>query len=169
MPSQGSNAQNAMLSTGPRSLEGKVAVGRNATKHGAFSEAVLVLGEDPAAFEALHDGMVESLQPVGPLEEQLVGRMASLWWRTQRVGKVEREGLEYALRKHEATSTPSLVATCGVMAFGDGHHQERLLRYESQLERSFFRLLHELERIQARRKGDAVLPPVVMDVNLNGV
>jgi hypothetical protein len=106
---------------------------------------------------------------MGPLEEHLVGRMASLWWRTQRVGKVEREGLEYALRKQGSCSTPNLAATCGVMALGDGHHQERLLRYESQLERSFFRLLHELERIQARRKGDAVLPPVVMDVNLNGV
>jgi hypothetical protein len=35
------------------------------------------------------------------------------------------------------------------------------------LERSFFHLLHELERIQSRRQGQDVLPPAVVDVNLN--
>jgi len=50
---------------------------------------------------------------------------------------------------------------------GDGHHAERLQRHEGQLERSFYRTLHELERLQARRQGQAVMPPVVLDVNIS--
>ncbi len=42
----------------------------------------------------------------------------------------------------------------------------RLLRYESSLERSFFRTLHELERIQRRRLGEAVDAPKVVDVDV---
>ena len=42
----------------------------------------------------------------------------------------------------------------------------RLLRYESSLERSFFRTLHELERIQRRRLGEAVDAPKIVDVDV---
>ncbi len=51
---------------------------------------------------------------------------------------------------------------------GMAERMGRLLRYEGLLERSFFRVLHELERIQARRKGEAVIPPVVADVSIHG-
>lgn len=39
-----------------------------------------------------------------------------------------------------------------------------LLRYESAVERQFYRALHELERLQARRRGEPVLPPFHVDV-----
>lgn len=42
----------------------------------------------------------------------------------------------------------------------------RLARYGSSLERSFFRLLHELERRQASRSGAAVPLPTAMNVDL---
>lgn len=42
----------------------------------------------------------------------------------------------------------------------------RLIRYESALERSFYRTLHELERIQRRRLGEAVDAPAVVDVDV---
>jgi hypothetical protein len=53
------------------------------------------------------------------------------------------------------------------LALGDGHNTERLLRFEAQMEKGFFRLLHELERLQARRHGQGVPPPMVMDVNIS--
>jgi hypothetical protein len=37
------------------------------------------------------------------------------------------------------------------MALGNGHHQERLLRYEGQLERSFFRLGPETQFLLDRK------------------
>jgi len=165
-----SNRQNALRSTGPRTEEGKAVVSRNALLHGGYSsrsEAATCLGEDPAQFEELHAGFVQSLNPVGVLEQELVGKMASAWWRMLRAGRAEREGIEYATRRQGASSTPFLAAFCGQGMISDGHYTERLLRYENQMERGFLRLLHELERLQARRHGQVVSAPVVVDVNIS--
>jgi hypothetical protein len=43
---------------------------------------------------------------------------------------------------------------------------DKVARYESGLERSLFRALHELQRIQAARAGIIVPPPAAMDVDL---
>jgi hypothetical protein len=43
---------------------------------------------------------------------------------------------------------------------------DKVARYESGLERSLFRALHELQRIQAARAGVIVPPPAAMDVDL---
>jgi hypothetical protein len=41
----------------------------------------------------------------------------------------------------------------------------QLSRHETTIERSYHRALHDLERLQARRKGEAVIPPVVFNVS----
>ena len=164
-----SNRLNARLSTGPRTEEGKAAISKNAVRHGGYaarSEAIEHLGEDPVEYEALQLGLQESLQPVGVLEAEMVGKLASTWWRMLRAGRAEREGLECAIRKLGTQSAPAFTAFWGQVTLGDGHHTERLLRLESQLEKGFFRGLHELERLQARRKGQGVTPPMVVDVNI---
>ena len=43
---------------------------------------------------------------------------------------------------------------------------ERVAKYERHLHTLLTSTLHELERLQARRGGEAVPPPVVADVNL---
>jgi hypothetical protein len=45
---------------------------------------------------------------------------------------------------------------------------EKVSRYETTLERSLFKALHELERRQASRDGQTVPLPVAVDVNLSG-
>jgi DNA helicase HerA-like ATPase len=42
-----------------------------------------------------------------------------------------------------------------------------LSRYEVTLERSLYKALHELQRLQAARDGQAVPLPVVVDVSLS--
>jgi hypothetical protein len=42
-----------------------------------------------------------------------------------------------------------------------------LSRHEAALSRSWFRAMHELERLQARRAGEHVSAPAVMDVNVH--
>ena len=163
-----SNQQNAQLSTGPKTPAGKAIVSKNALKHGAYSQAVTITGEDPEAYQYLQVGMMESLNPIGLLEERLVDRLSSLFWRMDRVAKAEREGLilshTYATAK-DRNEVPTFAAMANS---GIADRIERLQRYEGQLERSFFRVLHELERIQARRKGEPVNPPVVAEVNVHG-
>jgi hypothetical protein len=55
------------------------------------------------------------------------------------------------------------------LAFARDHETDtfsKLSRYEAALERSLFRSLHELQRLQASRGGAAVPPPVAVDVTL---
>lgn len=43
---------------------------------------------------------------------------------------------------------------------------DKVGRYDSHLERSFFRILHEIQRLQASRRGAVVAPPAAIDVDL---
>ena len=43
----------------------------------------------------------------------------------------------------------------------------KLARYESALDRSLYRALHELQRLQALRKGTSTGPPAAVDVDLS--
>jgi hypothetical protein len=43
---------------------------------------------------------------------------------------------------------------------------DKVARYESNLERSFFRTLHEIQRLQASRSGAVVSPPASIDMDL---
>ncbi len=44
---------------------------------------------------------------------------------------------------------------------------EKVLRYETAIERSMFRALHELERLQAKRNGKDTPIPAVVDVTVD--
>ncbi len=161
-----SNRRNASKSTGPRTAEGKAAASKNAIKHGAYSEAITVQGETVEDFETMRAGMIASIAPESALEEHLVDRLASLWWRLVRAGRVEQQGL--VVIQKELGSRGQDVTDSFVTALNAGW-MERLMRYEGQVERSFFRTIHELERIQARRQGDIVPAPAAVDVTVHGV
>lgn len=178
MDKAGSNRRNATHSTGPKTPEGKAAVAMNAVKHGAYSEALSALLENPEDFSALRTGMELTFQPKGPMEDSLVDRMASLWWRMNRAKVAANQDLVETAMANLITP-PTILASASNFKLKDQQNhsrvngawnydkQERLLRHEMTLERSFFHLLHELERIQSRRQGQDVLPPAVVDVNLN--
>lgn len=44
---------------------------------------------------------------------------------------------------------------------------DKVSRYETALERSFYKNLHELQRLQAKRTGEAVPAPSVMDIGMD--
>jgi hypothetical protein len=60
-----------------------------ALKHGAYSEAVLLPGEDPAEFRRLHKDLIEEFSPTGRLEEETVAALARLVWRRQNLARFE--------------------------------------------------------------------------------
>ncbi len=45
----------------------------------------------------------------------------------------------------------------------------KLSRYETAIERQFYRALHELERLQRARRGGNVPAPVTVDVDVSGI
>ena len=50
----------------------------------------------------------------------------------------------------------------------NGDVLEKIIRYESALQRQLYRSMNQLERLQRRRLGETVPPPVVMDVSVRG-
>lgn len=44
----------------------------------------------------------------------------------------------------------------------------KLTRYETQIERGLFKAMHELQRLQAKRRNEPVCPPVAVDIDLSG-
>lgn len=61
----------------------------SALKHGAYSEATLLPGEDPDEFEALHKDLIADLKPNGRMEEETVLSIARLTWRRQNLARFE--------------------------------------------------------------------------------
>ena len=82
--------QNAQLSTGPRSQEGKAIASRNNTQHGLLSRQPPLLGtEDHTTLEGVLVGLVEEYQPQGPLEHHLVQQIAMCILRQHRAWRAE--------------------------------------------------------------------------------
>src|SRR5439155_7124069 len=107
--------------------------------------------ESAKDLEKFHQGLIEQMLPLGALEEQLVERIAICAWRLRRVYRIEAR----------------------LFAAGDGFvlRQDSLLqlsRHETTIERSYHRPLHDLERFQARRKGETVMAPVALDISVGG-
>jgi hypothetical protein len=82
------NRSNALKSTGPKTADGKAASKMNAVKHGILSEEVVVRGmriqESAHEFKKLREQYWEHLAPVGPVEEMLVERIVTTYWRLRR-------------------------------------------------------------------------------------
>jgi hypothetical protein len=45
----------------------------------------------------------------------------------------------------------------------------KLSRYETSMERSLYKALHELQRLQAARKGQPMPVPVAVDIDVTGL
>jgi hypothetical protein len=60
-----------------------------ALKHGAYSKVTLLPGEDRAAFEELHRGLVAEFAPHGRMEEETVATIAHVMWRRRNLAMLE--------------------------------------------------------------------------------
>src|SRR5262245_58186565 len=149
------NRQNAMKSTGPRTPTGKAVVALNGMKHGLLSRESLVKGESEADLVAFGKRLRAQLAPVGELELLLVDRVVSTAWRLRRLVAVETMLFD---RENEPDR-----------AFNNYGREKMsvLSRYEVTLERSLYRALHELQRLQAARDGQGVPLPEVVEVEVS--
>ena len=167
-----SNRRNARLSTGPKTREGKAASSKNAIRHGLLSKQVTLPDEDKEAFTCWSEKMLAQLAPVGPLEEFLAGRVVATAWRLGRVSRLESGVLAYRMMDVQveqagARREVDLVAAGLIRDAAGADTLSKLARYERNLERGMYRALHELQRLQASRSGQEVLPPAVVDVDVS--
>lgn len=112
------NRQNALKSTGPRTLTGKVYSRRNALKHGLFARDLfsdfVVQQENPKQFQELHAQLRRELQPHGRAEELEVEYIAVCWWRRGRLWRYENAEMrtaQYDLMRNARYVSPGEIMT----------------------------------------------------------
>lgn len=95
------NRQNALKSTGPKTLMGKLFSRRNALQHGLFARQFMdfvAQGEDEQAYKELLNGLRDHYRPVGMAEKLEVERIVLCWWKLQRAWRHENAVNRVALR-----------------------------------------------------------------------
>lgn len=85
---------------------------------------------------------------------------------------VDEEGHGAAVARLDETEARQAeeVVTLGLAFIKDAAQPDalsKLSRYETTIERGLYRALHELQRLQAARTGQAIAPPLAVDVNLS--
>jgi hypothetical protein len=87
------NKENALLSTGAKTEEGKLVVSKNAVKHGLFTKDLIIQAgdgkEDPKEYQEILVNLVECLEPKDQMESLLVEKIAVDFWRLRRVIRFE--------------------------------------------------------------------------------
>jgi hypothetical protein len=142
-------------SSGPRSKSGKKRSSQNAIKFGIFSRATLLSGESRSEYEALLDGLWKSWEPKGVQEEVFVEKLTSLSWRYRRLLVADGP----AFQKTSECEDPL------IKSLSDSGGLDRLIRYETSLERAFDRTLTQLERVQRMRKGQPLPPQLEVKIS----
>jgi selenocysteine lyase/cysteine desulfurase len=109
-------------------------------------------GHGPVSIKPARRRMLDASTPSLSKEDLIEQGAAKL------VGRELKEDAEAELQSESATLGEAFARMLGKDALS------KLARYESTLERSLLRMMHELERLQAARKGNPVMPPIAVDV-----
>jgi len=155
---QDANRRNAAKSHGPTTPEGRAAVRLNALKHG-FTAAEIILPpvEEKIDFRQFRFAFEEEYKPVGPAEEVLVEDISR--WRLNRIRKMEPGffALRQEVLKQRVKDDFSSLDAQAHLAFivrndaQDADTLGKMSRYEGRFERTFYKALKELQRLQALR------------------
>ncbi|HWE35082.1 MAG TPA: hypothetical protein VG406_00810, partial [Isosphaeraceae bacterium] len=89
---------NALLSTGPRTPEGKAIASMNAVSHGLCSNVAVLPGESVEEFQATLEGWVHELKPADSYERELVYNMVCASIAIARVRKADNAAVGARVR-----------------------------------------------------------------------
>jgi len=158
------NRLNAQKSTGPRTPEGRAAVRLNGVKHGLTAETIVLKGESESDFTGLLDSLEAEHDPATPTEEALVVQLAMATWRLRRLYHQEAGFYTCQLQSLVGMQKDLNLDDAGRMGHAAAWSESTLTmfnRQEGRLERTFYRALHELQRLRKEREANlaSVLQP----------
>jgi len=167
------NRRNAAQSTGPKTAEGKATASRNAQRHGLSAEQVVLFDEQAQDFALLRDELRAALDPADAVEEEMVERIVICAWRLRRAWRAEASVVNDSAEEYREVDEMDELD----VQFRLGGAFRRvsamvvtLSRYEAALDRALRRAHAQLERRQARRRGETVLAPISIEVDgLDGI
>src|SRR5438270_9905246 len=157
------NRRNA---AGPHQMseKGKDAVRANAIRHGLAAKRHIVLrGEDKEFYEEVLNALLIDYAPADTQEEMLVHQIAEHHWRLLRARNMETATFEcnldeFAKKFHEDPKELQPLDHAATLAAGFGRFGKmnaNIQRYETTAERSYYRAIREITRLQKARKQDA--------------
>jgi hypothetical protein len=151
---------------------GKQAIRANAVRHGLAAKLHVVLpGEDQQFYKQILESLQNDYSPANTQEDMLVQQIAEHYWRLIRVRNMETASLEGALKSVaekfgiNPAETDDLVRGSNLaitMSKSEGTFS-KLHRYEAAIERSYYRAIHELQKLQKTpkqsRECERAVPP----------
>jgi hypothetical protein len=158
------NTANSVLSTGPRTEEGKRTSSANSIKHGLTSKQIVLPGEDPAAYDDLCSSLESEWKPATAQESVLVNQIAQHAWRLERARRVETASFNRFMPALEGSPRHvggklQVVPVDPDEALASAFHAnakafDNLRRYEAAIERSYYKAIAELRKLQSSRQKE---------------
>jgi hypothetical protein len=148
---------------GPKTLEGKANSSRNALKHGATSNKVVLLqNESEDAWQQMLADCHEEFRPVTGFEHRIVQEIAYIKWRAMRAISIETSLLDaemdtksVELRDKFAHLDEPARQGHAFRSLNDGGTSFSAAgRYQTRLDRAYHRAVKGLEELRANRKRD---------------
>jgi hypothetical protein len=160
MPSQKqieANRRNARKSTGPITEAGKAVAKFNALRHGMTAESAVLPYEDHLAYAMLREALLSHYAPANIAEEMLVDVLANSYWRLLRARRVETStmklGIQALKQRNGINPAPSNKDDDALAVFftDDNDNMRNQERYHGTIERSYFRAVETLRKVQNDR------------------
>jgi hypothetical protein len=153
------NRANALLSTGPKTEEGKKRSSMNARRHGLTGQVTTMTDEDRAAHDTFSKGLIRNLAPDGAMEVQLAQRIATDSWRLNRLSAIEDNLFAIGLQENGGALCPDNEQVDAALTMAHTFTQESkqlqlLSLYEQRINRAIQKNLALLQSLQAARKAE---------------
>src|ERR1700732_303991 len=100
------NRNNARLSTGPKTNEGRSRSRLNALRHGLTGQVTTMTDDDRAAHDEFCQALIKNLAPEGAMETQLAQRIATDSWRLNRLSAIEDNLFALGLHQNAGNLCP---------------------------------------------------------------
>ena len=152
------NRRNASFPRGPLSAESSAAIRENAVKHGLTAKHVVLQHEDYTNYSEVRASIVMEYRPHTPQEHRIADQIAQNYWRLLRCRRVETATFENRLGtlKNRFDIDPDQPfnddAGISVCMANDSRDFDVLRRYETTIERAWYRAIRELRAAQRERR-----------------
>ena len=150
------NIANAMLSTGPRTEEGKAKARYNARRHGLTGQFYVMDEADRLAYNEHEAQMLAVLNPADYYQRQLAVAIAQDHWRINRVKGIEFNTYGLGHHEHAADSSADTAETEVAITQAqtwraDNKQFSNIALYETRLHRIIAKNKKELDDLQTKR------------------
>ena len=153
------NRNNALLSHGAVTDEGRKRSSMNALRHGLTGQVTTMTDEDRAAHDKFSQALIQDLAPKGAMETQLAQRIATDSWRLNRISAIEDNLFALGLHEHggklhlEHEQIDAALTTARVFTM-ESKNLQLLTLYEQRINRSIQKNLAMLQQLQSTRKTE---------------